>query len=237
MWPRAARVVPSSLSLLTHALHALSPAPSLSLAAVQDGELPKDYATTAAIKEILAKAYEEAIARWIGDLKREHGTAKAAVAAGVDRKKIVQVAMEDGDVMAWLLATIPEYAKETGLVRGSSPLSRRSLASLACVCASPSLSRHACATHAIRVFCVCCHAQLGWLPLHFAAGNSESEAVIMALLDAYPDAAKEKGEVRCGRGRRLLCPLLSLLTCVCVAVCSMGGCRSTGPLGRTSQRR
>ena len=28
------------------------------------------------------------------------------------RGEIVEVAMEDGDVMAWLLATIPEYAKE-----------------------------------------------------------------------------------------------------------------------------
>ena len=123
------------------------------------------------------------------------------------------MAMEDGDVMAWLLATIPEYAKEEDQgVRGCSPLSRRSLASLACVCASPSLSRHACATHTIRVFCVCCRVQLGFLPLHHAAQYSKSEAVIKALLDAYPDAAKAKGWVRCGRGRRVLCPLLSLLT-------------------------
>ena len=88
-----------------------------------------------------------------------HSTAKAAVEAGVDREEIVKVAMEDGDVMAWLLATIPEYAMEEGDAKevcGSSPLSRRSLASLSCVCASPSLSRRACAsTHAIRVFCVC----------------------------------------------------------------------------------
>ena len=95
--------------------------------------------------------------------------------------------------MAWLLATIPEYAKEKDKVRGSSPLSRRSLASLACVCASPSLSRRACATHAIRVFCVCCRVQNGGLPLHEAAESNKPEAVIKALLAAYPDAAKEEG--------------------------------------------
>ena len=33
--------------------------------------------------------------------------------------------------------------------------------------------------------------------------------MIKALLDAYPDAAKAKDNVRCGRGRRVLCPLLS----------------------------
>ena len=85
--------------------------------------------------------------------------------------------------------------------------------------------------------CVCCRVQDGYLPLHLAAYHNESEAVIKALLDAYPDAAKEKAKVRCGRVRRLLCPLLSLLTCVCVAVCSLGSCRSTWPLGTTSQRR
>ena len=116
-------------------------------------------------------------ANFIGDMMRDHRTAKAAVEAGVDRKTIVAVAMDDGDVMAWLLATIPGYAKEKDGVRGSSPLSRRSLASRACVCASPSLSRRACAIHATRVFCVC------------------------------------------------------------VAVCSLGGCRSTGPLRTTGQRR
>ena len=51
--------------------------------------------------------------------------------------------------------------------------------------------------------------QDGDLPLYFAAANSKSEAVIKALLDAYPDAAKAKDNVRCGRGRRVLCPLLS----------------------------
>ena len=45
--------MPSSLSLLTHALHALSPAPFLSLAAVQKGKLPKDHAKTDAIKALL----------------------------------------------------------------------------------------------------------------------------------------------------------------------------------------
>ena len=33
--------------------------------------------------------------------------------------------------------------------------------------------------------------------------------MIKAVLDAYPDAAKAKDNVRCGRGRRVLCPLLS----------------------------
>ena len=78
-----------------------------------------------------------------------HSTAKAAVEAGVDLEEIVEVAMEDGDVMAWLLATIPEYAKEKDRVRGSSPLSnesalsRRSLAKDVCASPSPSLSRRA----------------------------------------------------------------------------------------------
>ena len=57
--------------------------------------------------------------------------------------------------------------------------------------------------------CVCCRVQEGRLPLHYAAENNESEAVIKAVLDAYPGAAKEKDDVRCGRGRRVLCPLLS----------------------------
>ena len=56
---------------------------------------------------------------------------------------------------------------------------------------------------------VCCRVQDGSLPLHCAARDNKSEAVIKALLDAYPDAAKEKADVRCGRGRRVLCPLLS----------------------------
>ena len=167
---------------------------------------------------------------------REYPIAKAAVEAGVDREEIAEVAMKDGDVMAWLLATIPEYAKEKDGVRGSSPLSRRSLASLARVCASPSLSRRACSTHAIRVFCVCCRVQIKNLPLHLAARHNKSEAVIKALLAAYPDAAKERDdEVRCGRGRRVLCPLLS--PHVSVAVCRVGACRSTGPLRTPSQWR
>ena len=36
-----------------------------------------------------------------------------------------------------------------------------------------------------------------------------SEVVIKALHAAYPDAIKAKTDVRCGRGRRVLCPLLS----------------------------
>ena len=99
-----------------------------------------------------------------------HSTAKAAVAAGVDRYEIEKVAMQDGDVMAWLLATIPEYAKEKNFVRGSSPLSRRSLVSLSLVCAPLPPS------HAARV------------------------------------------------------PHTPCVCFVCVAVCSMGGCRSAWPL-------
>ena len=62
--------------------------------------------------------------------------------------------------------------------------------------------------------CVCCRVQGGKLPLHYAAQNNRPEAVMKALLAAYPDAAKAKDIVRYGCGRRVLCPLLSLLTCV-----------------------
>ena len=140
--------------------HTCSPCPlprPFSLAAVQDGKLPKDLAETDAIKALLAKAYEEAMAPLIAEVARamrEHRTARAAVKAGVDRRKIVRVAMEDDDVMAWLLATIPEYAKEKGRVRGSSPLSRRSLASLARVRLSFSLTPRVCHTRHSCVFCV-----------------------------------------------------------------------------------
>ena len=110
---------------------------------MQNGKLPKDLAKTDAIKALLVAP----LLAWVGDLRREHTTAKAAVEAGVDRKVIEKVAMEDGEVMAWLLATIPDYAKEE---IGS-----------------------------------------GYLPLHYAASRYP-EAVIKALLDAYPYAAKEK---------------------------------------------
>ena len=43
----------------------------------------------------------------------------------------------------------------------------------------------------------CCRAaQRERLPLHVAAAFQASEAVVAALLKAYPDAAKEKDEVR-----------------------------------------
>ena len=76
--------------------------------------------------------------------------------------------MAYGDVMAWLLETIPEHAKEKD--------------------------------------------RDGYLPLHYAAMYNESEAVIKAVLDAYPEAVWEKDNVRCGRGRRVVPSLLSLLT-------------------------
>ena len=119
--------------------------------------------------------------------------------------------IESGAVIKALLDAYPDAAKAKGVVRCG--FGRRVLC--------PLLS---------LLTCVCCRVQYGKLPLHLAAGHNKSEAVIKALLAAYPDAAKEENRVRCGRGRRVLCPLLSLLTCVCVAVCSLGSCRSTRPL-------
>ena len=71
---------------------------------VQLGQATKQHAAAkkAAAKKTLAPP--AAIAALVGG----HSTAKAAVEAGVDRKEIVQEAMKDGDVMAWLLAPIPE---------------------------------------------------------------------------------------------------------------------------------
>ena len=43
---------------------------------------------------------------------------------------------------------------------------------------------------------MCCCVQEGCLPLHLAAESNKSEAVIKALLDAYPDAIKEKAHHR-----------------------------------------
>ena len=93
----------------------------------------------------------------------------------------------------------------------------------------------ACCALFFLLTCVCCRVQNGMLPLHEAAAFNESEAVIKALFDAYPDAAKAKSDVRCGRGQRLLCPLLS--PHLCVAVFSLGSCRSTVPPITTRQRR
>ena len=56
---------------------------------------------------------------------------------------------------------------------------------------------------------VCCRVQGAYLPLHLAAMNNESEAVMKMLLAAYPDAAKAKDNVRCGLGRPVSCLLLS----------------------------
>ena len=41
-------------------------------------------------------------------------------------------------------------------------------------------------------------AQRGMLPLHCAASKQASEAVVLALLEKYPEAAKEKDKVRVG---------------------------------------
>ena len=38
-------------------------------------------------------------------------------------------------------------------------------------------------------------AQAGKLPLHVAAANQASEAVVVALLEAHPEAATEKDQV------------------------------------------
>jgi ankyrin repeat protein len=40
------------------------------------------------------------------------------------------------------------------------------------------------------------HAQIGWTPLHHAAANSSSVAVVQALLAAYPEAAMATDNVR-----------------------------------------
>ena len=200
----------------------------------RNGKLPKDLAKTDAIKALLVAP----LLAWVGDVQRKHGTAKAAVKAGIDReeivksriKKIEKVAMEDGKVMAWLLATIPEYAKEKD---GSGELPLHYAASnnkseaviKALLDAYPGAAKEKDKVRCGRgrrvlcpalslLTCVCCRVQDGRLPLHYAAYGNKSEAVIKVLLDAYPDAAKAKTKVRCGRGRRVLCPLLSLLTSV-----------------------
>ena len=41
-----------------------------------------------------------------------------------------------------------------------------------------------------------CHVQLGHTPLHYAAQNSSSVAVVQALIAAYPEAATATDEVR-----------------------------------------
>ena len=57
---------------------------------------------------------------------------------------------------------------------------------------------------------VCVLPCAAWAPAApLCRWEKQVEAVIKALLDAYPDAAKAKDNVRCGRGRRVLCPLLS----------------------------
>ena len=79
-----------------------------------------------------------------------------------------------------------------------------------------------------------CMSQIGALPLHCAASNKPSEAVVAALLAAYPEAAKEKDPVRLPRphnplGRaapRIICPGAHSLA---IALCRMGIYRCSSP--------
>ena len=80
-----------------------------------------------------------------------------------------------------------------------------------------------------RVLCPLLSSSSVWIAVcrmgtcrHLAAKYNKSEAVIKAVLDAYPDAAKAKTRVRCGRGRRVLCPP-SLSPHVCVCLCAERG--------------
>ena len=60
-----------------------------------------------------------------------------------------------------------------------------------------------------------CQAQGQDLPLHYAAKNQASEAVVAALLKAYPDAAKVANTpVRSDRG----CTRIAIPAC-CVDAC------------------
>ena len=85
-------------------------------------------------------------------------------------------------MVAALLAAHPEAAKEKDEVRPAFPHTLRAVACRLCARAL-SLAR-------------CRAAQRERLPLHVAAAFQASEAVVAALLKAYPDAAKEKDEVR-----------------------------------------
>ena len=58
---------------------------------------------------------------------------------------------------------------------------------------------HICPTHVIPhppLIAAVFHAQDGWTPLHCAAHNSSSVAVVQALLAAYPEAATARDNVR-----------------------------------------
>ena len=58
-------------------------------------------------------------------------------------------------------------------------------------------------------------AQRGMLPLHYAIENQASEAVVLALLEKYSEAAKEKDGVSVGG----VVARLPRLACCCGAAC------------------
>jgi len=90
--------------------------------------------------------------------------------------------------------------------------------------------------------------QDGWTPLHLAAASCSSEAVVLALLAAYPEAAKATDKVvrrprpyvprSCGLSpaRRPPCCSAALLLAVC-ATYSSGTRPSTAPLGTAHRCR
>lgn len=72
------------------------------------------------------------------------------------------------------------------------------------------------------------------MPLHYAARHSESETVVQALLDAYPDAVKERSNVRDRPHALLTCPLIITRA----GSCSLPPARcGSPPVALTSLRR
>ena len=67
-------------------------------------------------------------------------------------------------------------------------------------------------------------AQVGYLPLHYAAANNASEAVVGSLVTAYPEGAAMKNNVR-GRGSTR-----SLRPTPLPSPCPLGGVRALAPL-------
>ena len=133
-------------------------------------------------------------------------------------------------VVAALLAAHPGAAKEKERVHPPCPQdSLHGRAPLACIWSHSLAHRRA--------------VQDGLQPLHHAAGQRASEAVVAALLEAHPGAAKEKDRVRppclhialsIGPHRLPAC-LLSLA--LCRAALSVGGYRCIMLRERRRQRR